>query len=300
LKNTIKGLIKLTRFDEYVYFVIITTLLGVASARGSFDWRMLILIPANWLAVGFAFMINDIEDAPDDALTTQKINRNPVSAGLISPKIAKIATFLTAIISIILFGLLGLWPLIFGLITLALGYLYSYRGVRLKTMPIFDIISHCLMLAGLQFLVAYFTYSPRLGQNWFWPFTFVVSISVYGELYNEIRDIDGDRSANLHHTAIFLGERSTHILMLVMLFLGIFSGAVSLIMIELIPLWVFFMMAFLVVLFLLPQLLKINREDGGIALQGKFHKPVERAAALALLLQYVIPWLREFLNLNPF
>ena len=300
MKKTLKGLAKLTRFDEYVYFVIITTLLGVASARGAFDWRFFVIIPANWLAVGFAFMINDVEDAPDDALAHEKSRRNPISAGLITPKTARIASFSVAGLSAILFGVLGLWPFVFGLISLILGYLYSYRGIRLKTIAFFDILSHSLMLAGLQFLTGYFTYASQLGQNWFWPFTFVMAISIYGEIFNEIRDIQGDREAGLRHTAIVLGEHNAHILMIFILGLGIFAGAVSLIMIELIPLWVFFLMAVLSILFVVPKILKIRRQDSSMAIQGSVQKPFERAAALALVLQYLLPWLADFLNINLF
>lgn len=300
LKKTLKGLLKLTRFDEYVYFVMITTLLGVAAAKGDFDWHMLILLPANWLAVGFAFMINDIEDAPDDALSTQKINRNPVSAGLITPKTARIWTFIVGVISAVLFALLGTWPFIFGLASLILGYLYSARSVRLKTIAVLDILSHCLMLAGLQYFTGYFTYASRLNQNWFWPFVFVVSISIYGELYNEIRDIEGDSAANLRHTAIVLGGRISHVLMLVILLFGIFSGLISFVMIDLIPSWVFIIMAILAALFIIPPMLKVRRGDGSMAIQGTLQKPLEHAAALALVLQYLLPWLSQVLHLGLF
>ncbi len=300
MKKTIKGLIKLTRFNEYVYFVVITTILGVAAADGSLDWRLLVLLLANLLAVGFTFMINDIEDAPDDALSLNKIKRNPVSAGLITPKSARIATLIVGIISGGLFFLLGLWPFILGILTLILGYLYSYRGVRLKTIAFFDIFSHCLMLAGLQFLCGYFTYTTRLTQHWFWPFTFVMAISVYGELYNELRDIEGDREAKLRHTAISLGGRVSHTLMLIILVLGIFSGIVSFLVIDLIPFWVFIVMAVLAVLFIIPPVIKIRRGDDSIAIQGALQKPLERAASIALLLQCVLPWLDKLWGLGLF
>jgi len=300
MKKTIKGLIKLTRFNEYVYFVMITTILGVAAADGSLDWRLLVLLLANLLAVGFTFMINDIEDAPDDALSLNKIKRNPVSAGLITPKSARIATLIVGIISGGLFFLLGLWPFILGILTLILGYLYSYRGVRLKTIAFFDIFSHCLMLAGLQFLCGYFTYTTRLTQHWFWPFTFVMAISVYGELYNEIRDIEGDREAKLRHTAIILGSRVSHTLMLIILVLGIFSGIVSFLVIDLIPFWVFIVMSVLAVLFIIPPVIKIRRGDNSMTIQGALQKPLERAASIALLLQFVLPWLDQLWGLGLF
>ena len=300
MKRSLDGLLKLTRFDEYVFFVIVTTLLGVASAGGNVDWRFLVVLLANWTAVGFAFMINDIEDAPDDALSSSKINRNPVSAGLITPKTARIWTFIVGVISAALFALLGTWPFIFGLLSLILGYLYSYRGVRLKTIAFLDVLSHCLMLSGLQFLTGYFTYSTTLVRNWLWPFLFVVCISVYGELYNEIRDFEGDQAAQLRHTAIVLGSRTSHVLMLAILVLGVFSGIVSFLVIDLIPFWVFIIMAVLALLLLLPQVLKLRRGDNSIEIQNAFQKPFERAAALALLFQFIVPWLDTLLNLGLF
>jgi hypothetical protein len=36
VNSTLKGIIKLTRFDEYVWFVIVTTLLGAAAGGGTF------------------------------------------------------------------------------------------------------------------------------------------------------------------------------------------------------------------------------------------------------------------------
>ncbi len=300
MKRTLNGLLKLTRFDEYVFFVVVTTLLGVASAGGRVDWRFLVVLLANWTAVGYAFMINDIEDAPDDALSSNKINRNPVSAGLITPKTARLWTFIVGAVSATLFALLGTWPFLFGLLSLILGFLYSYRGVRLKTIAFLDVLSHCLMLAGLQYLTGYFTYTTVLVRNWLWPFLFVVCISIYGELYNEIRDFEGDQAAQLRHTAIVLGSRTSHILMLAILMLGVLSGIVSILFIDLIPLWVFIVMAILAVLLLLPQVLKLRRGDSSIEIQNAFQKPLERAAALALLMQFLVPWLDQLLHLGLF
>jgi 4-hydroxybenzoate polyprenyltransferase len=300
LNKSFKGLHKLTRFNEYIYFVIITTLLGIASARGELDWRFLIVLTANWLAVGFAFMINDIEDAPDDALSPSKVNRNPVSAGLITPKTARIWTFLVGVLSAALFALLGTMPFILGMVSLILGYLYSAKAVRLKTMALFDVLSHCLMLAGLQFLTGYFTYQSQLNRQWFWPFAFVMAISIYGEIYNEIRDFEGDTAANLRHTAIVLGSKASHVLMFGILLIGIFSGFVSFVLIDLVPLWVFLVMAGLALIFILPPVIKIRHGDGSMAIQGSLQKPLERAAAIALLLQFILPWLNQVLDLGLF
>ncbi len=300
MKKTLISLAKLTRFNEYVYFVIFTTLLGVSAAGGDLDWRFPVILIANWLAVGFAFMINDIEDAPDDVLAAEKANRNPVSAGLISPYSARIATVIIGLLSAGIFITLGIRPMIFGWISLFLGFLYSYRGIRLKTIAFIDFLSHCLMLAGLQYLSGYFSYSSVLSRGWFWPLLFVSAISVYGELFNEMRDIEGDRQARLRHTAIILGEKNTQILMVMMVGLGVFSGVITFFVIQLVPGWVLLVMAVLALIFTLPPLIKLQRDEKSIQIQQAFQKPLEQAAALAMLLYFLAPWLDQLLSLGLF
>ncbi|NJO84468.1 MAG: hypothetical protein HC828_17980, partial [Blastochloris sp.] len=71
LREQVHGLIQLTRWKEYVPFVIPLTILGALLASRPYDtaldWRLAVVTLANILAVAYAFMINDIEDAPDDA-----------------------------------------------------------------------------------------------------------------------------------------------------------------------------------------------------------------------------------------
>ncbi len=300
MKKTLIGLAKLTRFNEYVYFVIFTTLLGVTAADGYLNWRFPIILTANWLAVGFAFMINDIEDAPDDVLAAEKANRNPVSAGLISPSAARTATVAIGLLSAGLFVTLGIRTMIFGWLSLILGFIYSYRGIRLKTIAFIDFLSHCLMLAGLQYLSGYFTFSDTLNKGWFWPLLFVSAISIYGELFNEMRDIVGDRQAHLRHTAIVLGEKNTQILMILMIGLGVFSGVITFFVLHTIPGWVLLVMVGLALIFTLPPLIRLQRNEKSIKIQQSFQKPLEQAAALALVLQFITPWLDQLLNLGLF
>jgi hypothetical protein len=46
--------------------------------------------------------------------------------------------------------------------------------------------------------------------------------------------------------------------------------------------------------------MKIRRGDSSMAIQGALQKPLERAAAVALLLQYILPWLDQVFNLGLF
>ncbi|MEA3325783.1 MAG: UbiA family prenyltransferase [Chloroflexota bacterium] len=299
MKKTFQGLIKLTHFEAYFYFVIITTLLGVTSAKGSFDWQFFVLLPANWLAVGFAYMFNDIENAPNDALAAGRHNHNPISSGWLSPKTARISALLVAITAGVLFSLLGKWPMVFGLFSLLLGFLYTYRGTRLKNILLFDIISHCLLFAGLQFLVGYFTYSPRLLPNWIWPFSLVLSLSIFSILSEQIQNNETDGS-QLQNTALFLGKRATHILMIIVLIICVFIAAVSLILVDIIPMWIFILGIALTSIFALLQLNFKRKAINRIGTQDVLLNSLKRAVALALLLQFIIPWINRVFNIKLF
>ncbi len=289
MKNLIDGIIRLTRFQEFLFFVVITTLLGAAAGDGKFGWPLLGVLVANWLAVAFAFMINDVEDAPDDALTPHKALRNPVSAKILSPKAARTASFGVAFLSALVFASLGPIPFLAGILSLLLGFLYSWRLIRFKTLPFLDMASHCLMLAGLQFLSGFFTFSPGFNGKWVFPFICVLSISLYGELFNELRDLEGDIKAGLTHTAIFLGPRLTHFIMILLGLTGIVAGFIS-IATGLIPLWVLIILAIMTAILVAPKTTQIRHMRTSLQIQEPLQKPVEMAAAFALTVQFVAPW----------
>lgn len=290
MKQKIDGFIRLVRFKEYLFFVTITTLMGAAAGYGTFGWRLMGVLFANLLAVAFAFMINDVEDAPDDALNPAKILRNPVSAKHISRKEALYATWLTGGLSALMFSLLGFWSFITGMITLVIGFLYSWRKPRLKNLPFIDMLSHCMMLAGLQYLAAYLAFQPAPFIRWFFPMMMVVCISLYGELFNEMRDYDHDLKAGLKHTAALLGFKATYWLMMSSLFVGISSMVITFFVVKLVPGWVLILMGILALLLIIAPLVNAWRQKGFLQLQESLQKPFEIAASFALLIQFVFPW----------
>lgn len=216
LREQILGLVQLTRWKEYVTFVIPLTVLGaLLAARPNgvlLDWRLVAVTLANILAVAYAFMINDIEDAPDDARDPARAARNPISSGKIGAGIGYAACRLVAAITLILYAFGGGWAFVIGIATLLLSHLYSWRPVRLKAWPVTDIVSHSLMLSGLLFLAGYFIYHDNPGIMWFVAAGATLT-SVYGQLYNQLRDYDMDKAAGLHNTAIILGETNTRLAM---------------------------------------------------------------------------------------
>jgi len=297
VRNYLNGILRLTRYREYIWFVMVTTSLGVIAAYGPVDWRLVVVVLANELAVGFAFMINDVEDAADDALDPGKRQRNPVSAGLLTRRTAYAASAVVAALSTALFALLGRGPFLVGAASLVIAFLYSWRPIRLKAIPFIDLVSHALMLAGLQFIASYVTFSETFGPRFYWPLAMVLAISVYGELYNELRDLEGDERAGVTHTASRLGAGTARRLAAVCALCGVLAAFIVLFFVQLVPPWVIGLSAFVAIVLLARPIWLLKRQGGlsrrpaFVAAQAPLHKPVEIAAALALSVRLVGPWL---------
>lgn len=208
----ITAIFKLTRWPEFLGFTTILTWLGGLSAHRAYnvalDWRLFVILIANLAAMAYAFMINDIEDAADDARDPHRPKVNPIAANQLSVQTAWLAAGIMALIAALGYAISGWKTFGIGLVTLILAHLYSWKPIRLKARPLVDIISHALFLSTLLFLAAYFLYATRVGHFWVVIVgTFLISAN--GQLYNQVRDFEADRQANLHNTASILGKRLT-------------------------------------------------------------------------------------------
>jgi 4-hydroxybenzoate polyprenyltransferase len=225
-----RGLIRLTRWKEYIPFVVPLTVLGALLASRPhgilLDWRLVAVTGANILAVAYAFMINDIEDAPDDAADPDRAARNAVTSGEVTIRTGYTVCRIVAAATLILYAFGGINVLGIGIATLLLSHLYSWRPIRLKAWPVTDIISHSLMLSGLLLLAGYFIYHESPGVVWFVAGCATL-FSVYGQLYNQLRDYDIDKQAGLRNTAIMLGEVNTRRMMYLSIGLALLCLLVS-------------------------------------------------------------------------
>lgn len=214
-ETKLSGIIRLTRWREHVPFTIPLTLAGgllaIEATQSIVNWRLFAVIIANILAMSFAFMINDVEDAPDDALNPKKKMHNVISSGVLTSREGWTATWMTCAISLILYGISGLWTLILGSVMLVLCYLYSAHPFRLKARPLTDVISHALMLSGLLIMAGYFAYDADPQSAWL-VFIAAILVSAYGQFYNQIDDYDVDKAAGLKNTVVLLGKTPTLIL----------------------------------------------------------------------------------------
>ncbi|HQV29366.1 MAG TPA: prenyltransferase [Thermoflexales bacterium] len=291
-RRPVSGLIRLTRYREYVIFVTVLTLGGAKLGGGVIDLRLLLVLVANLLVVGFAFMYNDVEDAPDDAMDAKKAVRNPISAGLISPRTGKLACLAVAIAVVAGYAMLGLMPFLLGTLSLALAFLYSWRFARLKAIPVADLISHSLSLAGLQFLCAYFVYDQGRPYSWLFFLT-AVMISVYGELNNELRDAEVDKKAGIRHTADLIGPVWTKRLMKLCAITGA-AFLVAYFVLGLIP-WGLLICAALVPLVMGRKLINLIRGKADfIDDREAMHNPVMLSLLAAVLVWFAGDMIKLF------
>ena len=208
--SKIAAAIRLSRWREHVPFTIPLTLVGsllaIAAASASVDWRAFAVVAANMLSMSFAFVINDIEDAQDDALDADKKSRNVISSGILSKTWGSRLAVLACSASLLLYGVSGVWTLVTGGATLALCYLYSAHPFRLKARPVTDVLSHALMLSGLLMMTGYFAYhhDPQMA----WLVLIAASLfSAYGQFYNQVDDYEVDKEAGLSNTVVFAWQR---------------------------------------------------------------------------------------------
>ncbi|MDX2078350.1 MAG: prenyltransferase [bacterium] len=216
-KNLIKGLIGLSRWKEQAPLISLTFLGGLI-AHGAYaiqlDWRLFVVAIANFLTVTFAFMINDMEDAEDDAANPISAKRNPITNGTLDLPTAWIACGVVVLLALGFYLVGGLVVLVIGIINLTLSFLYSWKPVRLKSSTIgLDVVSHTLMLGGLLPLAGYFAYTNQIHPAIIFASAACTLGSVYGQLYNQVRDFDADKKAGIINVTIRVGKKNAFMLM---------------------------------------------------------------------------------------
>ena len=223
MSKALKTYISLYRPRDHILFTIPLVVIGISTAAriesvkpGLFP--LFILLCANVLAMSFAFAINEVEDAEDDK--KEKARSNPISRGHLTRVQAIFLTTLAFLGSLALFFSTNTYALIAGANMLILAFFYSYKPIRLKSMPILDLISHSLMLAGLIFLSSYLAISNNF-KSALPIFLGTTLISVYGQFFNQIRDYKEDKKAKIKNTTKLVGIAVAKKLMYASAILGV-------------------------------------------------------------------------------
>jgi len=286
----LSALLRLTRWPEHVPFTLAATLLGANMAArhagATLDGRVLTVLAANALAVTFAFMVNDLADAPDDARDPARAARNAVASGMLAARTGWGASAIVAGLALALYAALPAPAALTGSMTLLLGLLYSWRPVRLKAWPLADVIAHLLMLSALLVLAGYLAFDAAPGRVW-WVVAAAGLISAYGQLYNQVRDDAQDRAAGLRNTTAFLGTARARMAMHVCL------GAAGLllaltVLLGLWPLWLGAVLAALAVPALLWRRSTDMRGTAAIDATGRLQLGAMLAACAAMIVWLLV------------
>lgn len=264
--NVIKGIIHLSRWKEQLYLVSLTFLGGLVAymVHGTqLDWRVFVVALANFLTVSFAFMINDMEDAEDDAAHPISAKRNPITNGTLDLKTAWIACGGVVLLALVLYFLGGGIVLAIGILNLILSFLYSWKPVRLKSSTIgLDIVSHTLMLGGLLPLAGYFIYTNQVHSTIVFVAVATILASTYGQLYNQARDFDADKKAGIKNVTIRVGKKNAFILMYGAIAVAVVCGVLGVIQMGL-PDWFLPVVAVSIVIGLVMTFLFIRTDASG-------------------------------------
>lgn len=179
----------------------------------------------------YSFIVNDLEDAEDDARDEKKAKRNAISSGFITYKqgqaILQLAAFPALIIALAIHGIPAFLIVLSGIVT---GHLYSWKKMRYKSFPFIDILSHCYALGIFQ--VVYFMFLPGADNNLI-SVLCIIGIGLFsmgGALYNQVRDWKVDVAAKLNNTAITIGKKNGQLLSVLFFSFGLALLAVAVIL----------------------------------------------------------------------
>ena len=216
LKHTInlpKGLnpqniLILARLEAYMPVCFLSTMVGLNIAGGSHNLASLFIIGlANMFAMASTCAFNDAEDAPEDKLA--RSTRNIIALGKASKSTGYIVAVGSGIISLSLAIIAGGTVFLIIATLIVIAFLYSWRPVRLKAMPFWDLSTHAIM-GGLMFLSSAWSYGI------FWDghvlsvcliFSLGIGLAL---LAHQLYDYEDDIAAKITTTVVVLGKRTTY------------------------------------------------------------------------------------------
>ena len=200
MSTHIQVLARFTRIKAYwLTLFSVMALIFLISPQNLFSSRTVIVFLANLFLTAFVYAFNDVEDAADDYNILEKRKRNPIANGDLTRTQGYLISFLLLLIG--LFLLLIISPLVFffGLVLALVGFFYSWKPVRFKSMPFIDLISHVICLGVLQFFITYLTF--RSFDLFVIPFLMIIiPFSLMVEIFFELRDSNVDKKTNIRNT----------------------------------------------------------------------------------------------------
>ena len=192
--------LRFTRLFDYVHvLVLIFPLILLISPADLFSSKTALVFVANLCLTAFGYMYNDLEDAEDDYHDLEKRKRNPVSSGEITRRQSYFFNLVLVSAGLYLFSLISPLVLVLGGVFTMVGFVYSWRTLRLKSRPILDLVSHVIFLGAFQFLTTYAAFRP-LDLSVIPFLMIVVPFSLMNEVIHEMKDYDVDKETKIKNT----------------------------------------------------------------------------------------------------
>ena len=155
--------------------------------------------------LAFTFSINNCFDTKCDIHKEAKIKKNPIAAGHITFREGLVLSLCMAFTGLVLSYL---WfsknCFLIYLMMLLLGGAYSVPPLRLKSVPLMDLLSHSLFFGGLLYLYGLLSNGGINLQE----ASLVVSVSLYSiilELRNHLDDYEADLNSETKTTVCYIG-----------------------------------------------------------------------------------------------
>lgn len=192
--------VRFTRVDTYLpVLILIFPLIFLISPENLLSYRTVVIFFANLFLTAFGYTFNDVEDAEDDYLDVEKRRRNPIASGELTKKQGYLISFLLLSMGLFLLIFIGPTVLLLGLIFALVGFSYSWKSLRLKSIPVIDMITHAVFLGVLQFFMTYLTF--RSLDLFVVPFLMIIiPFSFINEILGELEDFDVDKKTNINNT----------------------------------------------------------------------------------------------------
>ncbi|MGB9721649.1 MAG: UbiA family prenyltransferase [bacterium] len=183
------------------------------------------------MLMGGIYILNQINDINTDRLNKKLFilseNHMPLNN-------AYIEMILLWTLSLLLTRFFGIHFFILVLVSLIIGVLYSLPPVKLKGKPIFDTLSNGIGYGMLNFAAGWLMQKPFEWQIFLRFLPYFLSISAVF-INTTIVDIEGDKKSGEFTTSIFLGERLSYVVSLVLMSGGVVFSIIYRDLICLIP-----------------------------------------------------------------
>lgn len=210
--------LKFVRLRDYFIQLSFSVLLVIAYSPSSFaSLKFFMVYSSVLLLTAFTFAFNDLMDAPDDLLDPNKRSRNVICNGRLNRHAGWILCLSLPPIGILLGFLSGFTVGLSSLLLTSCSLLYSWRTIRLKSVPLLDLLTHSICVGLGQFLM-FISAFHGVDRSITPGMLFVGLGSMASDVSQELRDFNVDRISGVSNTVQQLGyTRSRHLLLILVL-----------------------------------------------------------------------------------